>query len=558
MKKNGFNNFGFHTYSKDAAKITKSLNDERAGFSAFALTDDSGGLSKLDPETAARQHLQLMVASTAVPQMEAPVLNEKACEFRSIGTETIPLTGTKTVKFRQTYDRTPVYGSLVTVELDEDNELLAVNSSIGSPEGVEGTAEISSVEAIETVSKDAGLKEPLKTTPQLNYYFDTENEKWHLVFMIEDVPQPTASKDDPQTQQALLMDYFVDANSGKIIAKRPRTPNANQSVVEQNILDGLGNPRSVRCMSSGNLRHLYDDLLNVHTYDFGFQDLDLKYEALPGNYATNPPNPWFDAAVSAHANATIVAEFLRNVLKRNGIDNLGGALISSVNCISGRYSPDGKQWNNAAWYRGQMVYGQKNINGNLRSYAVGIDVVAHEIFHGVTNHTARLEYAAQSGALNESYSDILGVIISNYEEKDISKWNWEMGEDLNQAGVPLRDFHYPTQYGQPAHMDDYQDLPMTPKGDWGGVHINSGIHNYAAYKIMTATNSQNKLLFTADLLAALFYLALTQYLTRNSEFPESRQALETVAQTLFRNDPINAKKAKLQAISDAFDAVGIV
>lgn len=558
MKKEGFKSFGFHTYDENSSKIMKALGDERHTFSAFALTAVEGGLSKSDPETAARQHLQLILASSAVPEMNSPANAEKNSEFRSLGTETIPLTGTKTVKFRQTFDRIPVYGSLVTIEMDEDNELLAVNSSIGSPEGVDGIAKMSPSEIIALVRKDSGCQaDSFNSTPQLIYYFDSKPKKWHLAFMVEDVPQMNGSDKEPQAQQAMLMDYFVDAHTGAIIAKRPRTPNAAQSVVLHNINDDLAQPRQIRCMSDNQKSHLYDDVLNVHTFDFDFQDLDASFNSLPGRYITNPPNPWSGAAVSAHANAAAVADFLRNALKRNGIDNSGGSLVSTVNCISAKYSPDGEQWNNAAWYRGQMVYGQKKVNGKLRSYAVGIDVVAHEIFHGITENTARLEYAAQTGALNESYSDIFGLIVSNYSEKDVSKWNWQMGEDLNAAGVPLRDFQNPALYDQPAHMDDYKKLPVTAKGDWGGVHINSGIHNFAAYKIMTAQDSQKKYLFSADSLAALFYLALTQYLTRNSDFAASRRAVEIVARTLFRNDPVKLNEAKLKAISSAYDAVGI-
>jgi len=554
MKKDGFHNFGFHTFDSDASKITKALDKERSSFAAFALTKQSGGLAKIDPETAARHHLQLMMASSAVPEMDASEVNKNKCEFRSLGTETIPLTDTKTVKFRQTYDKIPVYGSLITIEMDEDNELLAVNSSIGAPTGVNGIAKISPQQAINAVREQAGYgKESLTSTPRLIYYFNSTANKWHLAFMIEDVPQAAAKKDKKPTQQSALMDYFVDAQTGKIIAKRPRTPNV--SVVEPGV-DGLGKTRDIRCIRENNQLRLHDDLLNVHTHDLGFQHI-LSLGVLPGQYIINPPNPWNDGAISAHANAAEVALFLRNTLKRNGIDNLGSPLISSVNCIIRDESPDGQQWNNAAWFSGQMVYGQKKVDGKLRSYSVGIDVVAHEIFHGITDKTARLEYAVESGALNESYSDIFGILVSNLRENDISKWNWEMGEDLNKDGIPLRSLEDPTKFNQPAKMDDYKNLPNTRNGDWGGVHINSGIHNFAAYKIMTAKNAPNTFLFTPETLAALFYLALTQYLTRNSTFGESRRAIEIVAKTLFRNDIPTVKKAKLKAITDAFDAVGI-
>jgi Zn-dependent metalloprotease len=204
-----------------------------------------------------------------------------------------------------------------------------------------------------------------------------------------------------------------------------------------------------------------------------------------------------------------------------------------------------------------MVYGQRNVDGEFRSYAAGLDVVAHEVFHGVTDRTARLEYAAQSGALNESYSDLAGIIISNREKPELSEWNWEMGEALDGTGIPLRDLSDPARYKQPAHMREYRNLPVTRSGDWGGVHVNSGIHNLAGYKIMTAKDEQGKCLFNSVSLAALFYLALTQYLSRTSLFSDSRRAVQLVARTLFRNDDPDVRRAKRRAIASAFDAVGI-
>src|SRR5687767_4784742 len=101
-------------------------------------------------------------------------------------------------------------------------------------------------------------------------------------------------------------------------------------------------------------------------------------------------------------------------------------------------------------------------------------------------------------------------------------------------------------------MRDYQDLPLTR--DYGSVHINSGIHNLAAYKIMTAKNSQGKHLFDARSSAALFYLALTQRLSRTSIFSDSRRAVHSTALILFRNDEFAVQNAKQRAISEAFDA----
>jgi hypothetical protein len=127
------------------------------------------------------------------------------------------------------------------------------------------------------------------------------------------------------------------------------------------------------------------------------------------------------------------------------------------------------------------------------------------MFHGVTDSTARLEYAVQSGALNESYSDIFGIIISNLKEPDMAKWNWLIGDGLSSGLSAFRDFQDPSRLGHPKLMSEY--LHMSQGEDYGGVHYNSGIHNFAAYNIITADDGANGRLFKPGESAAMFYLA---------------------------------------------------
>ena len=98
-----------------------------------------------------------------------------------------------------------------------------------------------------------------------------------------------------------------------------------------------------------------------------------------------------------------MAGFLRQVLRRNGIDNRGGRLISVVNCIVNDDAQAGRVWLNACWDGTRMIYGQALYKRKLRSCAAVLDIVAHELFHGVIGSTARLEYEGETGALNESY-----------------------------------------------------------------------------------------------------------------------------------------------------------
>ena len=560
-----FSTFSMHRTDEGDAQTFNELREERTAFPGFALT--AGSLPTLDPETAARQYLEHTLASEAAPSFTAPQTDGGRSEFKSLGTETLLLTNTKTVKFRQYYNQIPVYSSLVTVELDEANECLSINSALGTPEGVSPVANVSPADAVKKALKAAGTKPSSEMIPRLYYYYDQKGGRWRLAYIIEDVPIDRTKRgataappsDNPQRPGIpFSVDYVIDAHTGAVVMELSRT-HTMASPDEEDALDDLDRTRRIRFTLQGNSKILRDQQLNLLTHDFRFGDPILSETLLPGGSVTNPPAPWGTGAVSAHANAAVVSQFLRQVLQRNNIDNQGGTIVSSVNCVVARESPDGRQWINAFWSgrRNQMVYGQSIQAARLRSLAVSLDIVAHEMFHGVTDNTSRLEYAFQPGALNESYSDIFGILISNADEPNIANWNFQLGEGVGNGGRAFRDLSRPSLFGQPEHMNQFRVLPNTRNGDWGGVHINSGIHNFAAFKIMTARDAQGRFIFTPQQVAAIFYIALTQQLSRQSEFSASRLGVVLAARTLFRNDPAASRDAKVAAIEGAFDAVGI-
>jgi bacillolysin/neutral peptidase B len=557
MAHNGLQNFTMHSkdarYGGTVAAITSEV-EASVGAGPEPYTPEA-----LDPETVARRYLTQMIASPAVPALTAPESDVDGVEYRTIGTETVPLTGTRVVKFAQYLHRVPVYGALVTVELDADNSFLAINSALGEPTGVDPAAAVSPADALAVIRHDAGTGAPADP-PKLYYYFDTVAEpyRWRLVYIAKDIPR----RAEADAVAPELVDYVVDAHSGELVARLPRTQSVSWNPMDADEADALGAMRRLRVErdEGGNMR-LCDPVRNVRTHDFQFRDVVVLGDALPGDFCVNPPPPWDVAAISAHANAAMVADFLVTVLRRNGLDNQGGPYVSSINCTFQNPNPTNREWRNAAWIGTQMIYGQRTVNGVMRSYALARDVVAHEITHGLTDKTARLEYARESGALNESYSDIFGTIISNAGEPDVDRWNWEMGEDLDATGIPIRDMSDPTRRGQPAHMDDFRRLAPGEQpsrfNDSGWVHHNSGIHNKAAYNLITAKHADGTPVFTPQESAGLFYLALTQYLSRTSGFSDSRRAVALAAQTLFRGDPPDVLAAKLAAVAAAFDAVGI-
>jgi Zn-dependent metalloprotease len=175
------------------------------------------------------------------------------------------------------------------------------------------------------------------------------------------------------------------------------------------------------------------------------------------------------------------------VYGRNSIDNNGMDLNSTVHYDKG--------YDNAFWDGNQMVYGDGDedlpVSQRLfNRFTISLDVIGHELTHGVTQYEANLTYSNQQGALNEAVSDIFGSLVKQYQRgqtADVA--DWIIGEGLftsNVNGVGIRSMKAPgTAYNdpvlgkdpQPAHMKDY----VTTSQDNGGVHINSGIVNHAFY-----------------------------------------------------------------------------
>jgi Zn-dependent metalloprotease len=153
----------------------------------------------------------------------------------------------------------------------------------------------------------------------------------------------------------------------------------------------------------------------------------------------------------------------------------------------------GAKYNNAFWDGRQMAFGDGD--GRIFSDFTGsLSVIAHELAHGVTEHTAGLRYHNQPGALNESMSDVFGVLVKQWSSKQSAETaDWLIGAEVFTPEIDadaLRSMKAPGQaydnalFGkdpQPDHMSNFVNLPDTDRDDNGGVHINSGIPNKAFY-----------------------------------------------------------------------------
>lgn len=170
----------------------------------------------------------------------------------------------------------------------------------------------------------------------------------------------------------------------------------------------------------------------------------------------------------------------------NSLDNRNMRMVSTV-----RY---GRNYDNAFWNGRQMVYGSGD-GYVFQRFTAAVDVCGHELSHGVTQFTCGLEYQGQSGALNEHFSDVMGVLVGQFKnQQTVDQADWLIGKGLftrNVNGVALRSMKEPgTAYNdpnlgrdpQPGHMQNYYQ----GQEDNGGVHINSGIPNKAFYLAATA------------------------------------------------------------------------
>ncbi len=542
----GFQVLAMHVTEKGGRRAFEALRADRPASNTFALAESLP--KNLDPESAAKRILAHAFASRAMPSLTAPKVNDEESDFRSLGVETVPLTGTRVVKFRQQIRGIPVFASLVSVELDDHNELVSLNSSLAKPDLPSYVARISPLDALKRIAVRAGYGRKLPDgIPVLNLFLD-HNERWRLAYIVEDVRSRSKGKASAAKHQIpLVFDYVIDALNGAMVAELPRTPAARHTTASAR--DELGRMQTFNIEIKGGKRVMRDAILNIETCDFAYRN--PVGGKLPGELAASP---WSPAAVSAHTHAVVVTRFLRKVLKRNNIDNMGGRVVSTVNCVVKQFEqppPGSDVWLNAFWDGAQMLYGQELVDDQLRSLASSLSVVAHELFHGVTGATARLIYLGETGALNESYSDIFGTLIANGARPNIAKWDWQVG-----CGVAIRDMQDPTRHDQPKLMKDFINAPLTPEDDSGAVHFNSGIHNYAAFNVMSA-NDGRKFIFRPHELAAMFYVALTQQLSRQSTFADSRRGVVLATRSLFRRLPGKQIERRVAAVEAGFDAAGI-
>jgi Zn-dependent metalloprotease len=399
---------------------------------------------------------------------------------------------------------------------------------------------ISSGEAIEAVKDHLHISHEGISDPEDKIVFYTQKDGTMIL----------AYKIDIQPARDQRWIYFIDAKSGSVIH---RIHNIHSQVVTATGTDLNAVSQNFNAWLQGGTYYAvdpstpvadppYDPISSLPsaTGDTYIMSAD-NGDGDPLTYVSSPglTSGWDTSAVSAAYNTRVVYDYYKNTFDRNSMDNKNMNLMVIIHFQT--------NYDNAFWDGTWMVYGD---GGQVFSPLAGaLDVAAHEMSHGVIENTANLAYQNQSGALNESFADVFAVMV----DRD----DWKIGEDITllQPGF-LRDLANPAMGlgPQPAKMSEYQNLPNTEQGDWGGVHINSGIPNRAAYLIAEGLTTES--LGTSigrSKTESIYYRALTTYLQASSQFIDARRALIQSAEDLY-----GAGSPEVSAVTASWDAVEVI
>jgi len=512
----------------------------------------------------------------------SPVLgiNEKTSEYKihSITSDDI---GMDHIKIHQYHNGIKVYNGELILHA-KDGIIKSQNGYYVKTETL--PSEKSNIKELATIKTD--LKSSLKNFKEdwnvlngLDLKLEADQWKEELVYFENEGNYLLGYYIEVYPNMAEHFTYLVDGKNGKVvkefstICKAHSHKNCSHNHNHKHITSKLSEEKEITKAffdgtATANARDLLDQNRIINTYDVGgdFFMIDASRNMFNSSSSNMPNDPqgviwtidmrndspinnadyfhvfsdnntWSNSpeGVSAHYNAGRAFDYFQNIHSRNSISGNGQNIISFVNVSN----EDGTSMGNAFWNGLGIYYG--NGDNQFLPLGRGLDVAGHEISHGVVQSTANLEYYGESGALNESFADIFGAMI----DRD----DWEMGEDVLRNGKPLRDLQNPHNGAQTGDFGggwqpDHYNERYTGSQDNGGVHINSGITNHAYYLFATSTNKA--------IAEQIYYKALTNYLTRSSNFTDCRNAVVQCAQELYPNDSSIASKA-----ASAFDQVGI-
>jgi vibriolysin len=444
------------------------------------------------------------------------------------------------IRYQQFYKGLKVYGKQVVARTDQANQLRSLTGDIEQTIDLDVKPALTGDQALQKALTEA-TDVKRHTEPELMVYL--HEDKPRLVYM--------AGVEYVQGGQLHLGRLFVDANTGERVSFKT---------------------------------HIYEALVReIFTLN---QRCVFRPSDLPGTFRfTDPlPNNADEHERAAFENAATTYWFYQHFLGRDSIDGQGKAIRISVHGQfpadrQNRFNPCNRSHKNNAFFAGepvyQMIYGDGD-GETMKIPAKGLDVMAHELSHGVTSFTSNLDYENESGALNEAFSDILGATAEAWAQSGGGRQGnpaggiiptaetWVLGDGISPNGKMIRYMNNPTQ--DQHSRDNYDErIKLAPgeqpqsSNDFGGVHSNSGIFNLAFYLLaqggkhprgVTEVNVEG---IGIDKAARIFYHANANGLFGNTTtFEKARLDLAVSASALY-----GECSREWRAVHAALDAVKI-
>lgn len=465
-------------------------------------------------------------------------------------------------RVRQTVNGIPVWEGEAIVHLRSDGSLVRITDGFREGITVNTTPNFSQKEALRFAA-NAYTGRAQQTDPStIDLYVYRGDIRDHLVYRVE-----TPRLDGTRHTSAPVI--FIDAHTGEKVFEY------------DNLQTGTGNSLysgtvTIDTSQSGATYYMEDLTRKMGTFNMnntgntttgtgGTQSRFSGTDDVWGVSGTGANTE--DAGVDAHYGARWTYDYFLNVHGRNGINGSGGpgttaaAANSGTSLITSRVH-FGSNYNNAFWYQNKMTYGDGN--GSTFSPLTTVDIAGHEMTHGVTQFTANLTYANESGALNESMSDVFGAMTELYSRGGtVTSDTWKIGEQSYTpatSGDALRYMDNPHLAGNGGYTSnddpDHYSERYTGTADSGGVHINSGIANHAFY--LAANGGTHHLsgvvvtgMGTTDA-ARIWYRALSVYMTSGTNFSAARTAMLNAVTDLF-----GSSSAQYTQTQTAWCAVGV-
>lgn len=456
---------------------------------------------------------------------------------------TIDPLGVAHARFQQRLDGVPVFGAEAIVHMADDGLPQAITDDLIRDVEVDVTPDYDAHEAIELASA-AHVPLADQTAPaQAELWVLRHDDVDHLAWRVRlDRIDGTAHTSQPVV--------FVDAHTGEEIWSYEGLQTASGTS------DYYGTV-SFNSYSSSGQYYLEDTTRNMGTYTYNNTTSSLYY-------LTDADNVWTGAnerqGVTAHWGLAETLDYYDAAHGRSGIDGSDGpGYISSLAGTGGVQSMlvnYGTNYVNAFWDGTKMVIGDGD--GTTAGPLTSLDIVGHELTHGVIENEANLTYANESGALNESLADVFGALVE-LETLGSGSARWTIGETCWTPGTAGDALRYMADPANDGTSRDHYSTRYTGTADSGGVHWNSGIGNLAFYLLANGGSHPDgsKSVTTVTGIGAadaadVWYLALTSYMTSSTNFAGARTATLNAASSLF-----GSSSAEYASVQDAWAEVGV-